>query len=271
MTRAQPLDPGPPQLAWKLRNRAHDRGIRNESPFRDNSMSKYTVNIQNDSSITQYFIMFQETSTYNVSYIQQSTILDAGELGPFSSSGAILTFSVEQDIYAGVKSIADNAASLPSSPAAVGFELAGFAASQSSAYQLMQLTGTSNPTNSTAMSFSPLGLSRPTNDPSMASNTFGIVVPVYTPPSPNPYCCGLAIVKDNLKVILSNFVQANPNQTIKCTPSPIFYVAMGNLSQGTLIDDYGTLLKGAAKCDFTTGAKTITLTYNCDGTFTVKP
>src|SRR4051812_10701959 len=68
------------------------------------AMSRFTIHITNNSAATQDFSFFQQQSSYTSladQKSQRSGSLGTGSLATFASSGSVLTFSVDQQVYAG--------------------------------------------------------------------------------------------------------------------------------------------------------------------------
>ncbi len=121
------------------------------------------------------------------------------------------------------------------------------------------------PLNNTRMTQSPLALSAATYNSNIQPNLFCITTEVYS--SINIYNAGSAITANETKV-LSNFVVAEPNQDIFCQPIDKFYVAVGNVAAGTVID-FNTVAPTAALCDFTKGYTQAVVTLLAGNTWSV--
>jgi len=118
----------------------------------------------------------------------------------------------------------------------------------------------------TTASVSPaLGLSTPTNEAGVQSGAFRINTPSFT--SPPFYNVGSA-VSANGGIVLSNFVQANPNAFTDCEPILKYYVATGTYTPGTVMD-FTAASKTSALCDFTGGYTVIDVELAADGTWDI--
>ena len=117
------------------------------------------------------------------------------------------------------------------------------------------------------MSINPLGLSAPTNNASLQDGTFVIQVPIYSEIQPPNLYCGVAVIMDDGKIVLSSYVAPPPNQMLSCAPQSIYFIKVGYYPPGYLVG-YDTSI--SAECDFTSGLSSIMVTYNSAGTFTTK-
>jgi hypothetical protein len=120
------------------------------------------------------------------------------------------------------------------------------------------------------MTVSPaLGLSPAVPGPaSEQSGAFRITTPTFNSLT-QQYNAGMA-VKNMVTgdIVLSNFVNAEPNKNIDCQPVMIFYVAVGSYEPGSVIN-FSESSVTSAVCDATTGFTSFDVVYNPDGTWTV--
>lgn len=221
--------------------------------------------VRNMSANPQYFYLFQQQagfSSMSPAMISSSS-LGCQEIGNYNATGAQICFRLDSQVYAGAISTmepvppTDMIAMISLSPSLV-------METSSSSSQPVTLTGT-QPMNFTTMSINPLGLSQATNNSSVQSGSFAVDVPSYIPTLPPKLYCGVAVTSSDGRVVLSSYVAPNPNQTLTCTPRPIYYVKIGYQSTGSVVT-YDTT--NTAKCDFSTGLTSMTVIYNADGTFT---
>lgn len=218
----------------------------------------FTINIVNSSSAFQNFYVFQKPAVYTGGQDVYSNSLWSQGILPSSQGGSSATFLMLQQFYAGAQE--------QTTPPIVG-EASGY----SSAIQAISLTPAAGgpPTkNTTTMVLDPaLGLKPPVNTTGPQAGAFRIITPTFNP-TLTPYNAGLASQSESGRVILSNFIAAEPNQNIDCQPVLQFYVQTGTYTPGTVIN-FTTSSTNAAMCNATTGFVTFSVTYNVDGTWTV--
>ena len=216
----------------------------------------YTINVTNNSPNSQDFFFFQAPAVYVGGPTTYSNSIYNQTLQSYSKSGAVLTFELLQQYYAGAQT--------RQNPPIVG-QASGF----TTASQPIDLTSsTGGGSNTTQMSVDPLGLGPAANTAGVQLGAFRIVAPEFNP-AVEQYNAGLAVLS-NSQVVLSNFVTVQPNQNIDCQPVLIFYVQTGSYESGEVIN-FSTSSIGAAECDTTAGYTTFNVSYNADGTWTVQP
>lgn len=220
--------------------------------------STVTINVRNNSPTLQNFFFFQQPAAYPASQQVFTNSLFSRPLLPNATSGAVLTFSLPLQNYAGVQQ--------PLSAATIGAY-----AGEVTASQPIGLTpGPAGPptNNTTTMTVSPsLGLSVPVSTSGPPQGGFRIVTPVFNPQL-NNYNGGLAMQARTDGVVLSNFVAVQPNTNLDCQPQIVFYVQIGAYPAGTVID-FTAASGTAAVCDATPGYSTFNVSYNADGTWSV--
>lgn len=121
--------------------------------------------------------------------------------------------------------------------------------------------------NWTTATTTPLGLNAPEDSDGAQAGSFRITTPVYDPPS--VYNVGSAVDVDG-SIILSNFVQANPNSHTDCQPILKYYVQTGTYTRGTVMN-FTQSSTNAANCDFTGGNSIINVELQSNGTWTANP
>ena len=179
---------------------------------------------------------------------------------PYDSSGAVLTFSVILQYYAGVQQQVQ--------PPQIGQPPGQLAASQ--AIGLTPAQGGTPTNNTTTMTVSPsLGLSVPVSTTGPQAGSFRIVTPIFNPVLTN-YNAGSAVQTLTGGITLSNFVTARPNSNLDCQPIIIFYVQTGTYTAGTVMN-FTSSSATAAVCNATPGYSTFNVVYNADGTWSVTP
>lgn len=222
----------------------------------------YTINVVNNSLLNQDFFFFQQPAIYTGGSLVYSNSLYHQMLLPSTSSGATLTFQSLQQFYAGAQT-------------QVPQLTVGEASGYTTAIQPIDLTpatasAASPVNNSTLMTVSPaLGLSPASPGPAgVQKGAFRITTQTFNSLT-QQYNAGMA-VKNMVTgdIVLSNFVNAEPNKNIDCQPVMIFYVAVGSYQPGSVIN-FSESSVTSAVCDATTGFTSFDVTYNPDGTWSV--
>lgn len=214
-----------------------------------------TINVTNNEPQTQNFYFFQQPSVYTGGATVYSNSLFSQALANYNQSGSILTFQVNMQYYAGIQ----QANTTPS---------VGNSSGYSSASRAIDLASASGATTNdwTTASVNPLGLTSPTAGQGVQPGAFRVTTPTFS--SPPFYNVGSA-VNANGGIVLSNFVQANPNSNTDCQPILKFYVQTGSYTPGTVMN-FTQSSTTAALCDFTGGYTIANVTLNNDGTWSVK-
>ena len=214
------------------------------------------INVRNDSATVQNFFFFQQPAIPGQGVYSNSLFTQA--LLPYANSGAILTFSISTQFYAGVQQQLNTL-------------IVGARSGELTASQPIEVTtsgGQAN--NTTTMSVSPsLGLSAPVNTSGPPLGCFRILTPVFNPVL-NNYNGGLAMRGKADSIVLSSFMTLPPNVALDCLPVLQFYVQTGSYAAGTVIE-FGSVSATAALCDATPGYSTFSVAYNLDGSWTVTP
>ncbi|NEW87241.1 hypothetical protein DU475_08195 [Rhodopseudomonas sp. WA056] len=221
-------------------------------------VSAITINLRNDSNTLQNFCFFQQPAGYSSAGRVYVSSLCGQPLLPYATSGAVLSFMITPQTYAGVQQ--QIAPPQPGQP--VG---------QAGAIRAIELTPAQGPptANTTTMSVSPaLGLSAPMATEDVPAGAFRIRTAVFNPTLVN-YNAGVAMQTLAGGILLSNFVTAPPNVALDCTPSLKFYVQIGSYAAGTVLD-FASMVATAALCDAAQGFTAFNVSYNLDGTWTVK-
>lgn len=221
--------------------------------------TKITINVTNNSASTQNFFFFQQPAVYSGGPKVYTNSLYSQTLLPYATSGSVLSFTMILQYYAGVQQQVD--------PPQIGQP-----SGQLGAIQPIELTPASGgtPTNNTTnMTVDPsLGLTVPTSTDGPQAGSFRIITPVYDPVLMN-YSAGSAVQSLTGAITLSNFVTAQPNTNLDCQPIIKFYVQTGTYTAGTVMN-FTSSSVGAALCDATPGFTTFNVSYNNNGTWTVK-
>ncbi|MBX9932548.1 MAG: hypothetical protein K2Y56_13565 [Methylobacterium sp.] len=218
-----------------------------------------TINVKNMSSTPQSFFFFQAPAIYSGGTNVYTNSLYTQTLLPYSTSGAVLTFSLILQFLAGVQQQV--------SPPVVGQPSGQLAASQP--IGLTPAAGGTPTNNTTTMLLPSLGLTVPVSTQGPQAGSFRIITPPYNPVLQS-YNAGSAIQTVSGGVTLSNFVTATPNSNLDCQPVLQFYVATGTYTPGTVMN-FTSSSATAALCDATPGYTTFNVAYNADGTWSVTP
>jgi hypothetical protein len=221
--------------------------------------TKITINVTNNSPNSQNFFFFQQPAVYSGGPKVYTNSLYSQEVLPYSTSGSVLSFTMILQYYAGVQQQVE--------PPQIGQP-----SGQLGAIQAIDLTPASGGTptkNTTTMTVDPsLGLSPAFTTQDPQSGSFRINTPVYDPALMN-YSAGSAVQSLTGAITLSNFVTAQPNTHLDCQPIIKFYVQTGDYTAGTVMN-FTSSSATAALCDATPGFTTFNVSYNSNGTWTVK-
>ncbi|MBI5129760.1 MAG: hypothetical protein HZA66_09980 [Rhodopseudomonas palustris] len=217
-----------------------------------------TINVTNNSPTLQNFFFFQQPAQYSGGQQVYTNSLYSQALLPYATSGAVLTFSMVLQYYAGVQQQV--------APPQIGQPSGQLAAIQ--AINLTPAAGGTQTNNTTTMTVSPsLGLSVPVSTVGPQAGSFRIVTPTFNPML-NQYNAGSAVQSLAGGITLSNFVTAQPTSNLDCQPVIKFYVQTGTYTAGTVMNFTSSSIN-AALCDATPGYTTFNVSYNLDGTWTV--
>ncbi|NEW87240.1 MULTISPECIES: hypothetical protein [Rhodopseudomonas] len=218
-----------------------------------------TINVTNNSNVMQNFFIFQQPAIYTGGPQVYTNSLYSLPVMPYESSGAVLSFTMMLQYYAGAQQQV--------SPPQIGKPSGQLGAIQ--AIDLTPAAGGTPTNNTTVMSVSPsLGLSKPTNTDGPQKGSFRIKTPTFNPVV-TPYNAGSAVQSTAGGITLSNFVPVSPNTNLDCQPIIKFYVQTGTYTAGTVMN-FTASSQNAAICDATQGFTTFNVSYNLDGTWTVQ-
>lgn len=217
-----------------------------------------SIIVRNNSPSLQNFFFFQQPAIYSGGAQVYTNSLFTSPLLPYDQSGAVLTFSLLVQYYAGVEQ--------QRSPPVIGQPSGQLAAIRS--IELTPISG-DPPANTTNMSASPLGLSPAFASAGPQTGSFRIVVPTFDP-TLQKFNAGSAVQNLNQSITLSNFVTAQPTTNLDCQPILKFYVQAGTYTPGTVMN-FTSSSQNAAVCDFTPGYPSYTVVYNANGTWSVTP
>lgn len=218
-----------------------------------------TINVTNNSPYLQNFYFFQQPAQYSGGQQVYTNSLYTQALLPYKTSGAVLSFTMILQYYAGVQQ-------------QVAPPIIGQPSGQLAAIQPINLTpaaGGQPTNNTTSMTVQPsLGLSPAVSTTGPQTGSFRIITPTFNPMLSN-YNAGSAVQSLSGAVTLSNFVTAQPNNNLDCQPVIMFYVQTGTFTPGTVMNFTNSSIN-AAICDATQGFTTFNVSYNIDGTWTVQ-
>ncbi|WP_349959101.1 hypothetical protein [Rhizobium sp. ZPR3] len=215
-----------------------------------------TINVKNYQPQTQSFYFFQQPAIYTGGGQVYSNSLFSQSLGNYDATGAILTFQVNLQYYAGIQQA--------NTPPQIGSS-SGFA-SASRAIDLAPSAGGGSPNDWTTATVSPLGLSAPVNGQGVQPGAFRITTPSFT--SPPYYNVGSAIAV-NGGIVLSNFVQANPMNNIDCQPILKYFVQTGTYTPGNVMN-FSQSSVNAALSDFTGGYTICNVSLQANGNWSTQ-
>jgi hypothetical protein len=211
-----------------------------------------TINVTNNEK-TQGFYFFQQPAIYAGGAQVYSNSLYSQTLANYNDSGSQLTFQVNLQFYAGIQ----EANTVPQ---------VGQSSGHTSASRLIELaTKDGKGNDSTIASLNPLSLSVPANTAGVQEGAFRITTPVFLAP---PYYNVGSAVNVNGGIVLSNFVQTEPNSNTDCQPILKYYVATGQYTPGSVMN-FTQSSATAALCDFTGGYTVANVTLNKDGSWSV--
>ncbi|EJC80782.1 hypothetical protein Rleg4DRAFT_2435 [Rhizobium leguminosarum bv. trifolii WSM2297] len=216
-----------------------------------------TINVKNYESQTQSFYFFQQPAIYTGGGQVYSNSLFSQSLGNYDNTGAILTFQVNLQYFAGIQ----QANTPPQIGASSGY---------SSASRAIDLApspgGSGKPNDWTTATVNPLGLSSPIYGEGVQPGAFRITTPVFNSP---PYFNVGSAVAVNGGIVLSNFVQANPASNTDCQPILKYYVQTGAYTPGVVMN-FTQSSVNAALSDFTGGYSVCNVSLKSDGTWTTQ-
>lgn len=215
-----------------------------------------TINVKNYQPQTQSFYFFQQPAIYTGGGQVYSNSLFSQSLGNYDATGAILTFQVNLQYYAGIQQ--------SNSPPQIGSS-SGFA-SASRAIDLAPSAGGGSPNDWTTATVSPLGLSTPVNGAGVQPGAFRITTPSFTSP---PYFNVGSAIAVNGGIVLSNFVQANPMNNIDCQPILKYYVQTGGYTPGNVMN-FTQSSVNAALSDFTGGYTICNVSLQANGNWSTQ-
>lgn len=220
----------------------------------------YTINVRSEMATAQDFFFFQAPAVYSGGATVYSNSIYSSTLAP-SSQGAQLTFEFNQQYYAGVETA--NAASTPAIGQASGSTIAV------QPIDLAPAAGGAATNDWVSMNVDPLGLTPPTSNAGVIAGNYMITTPTFNSTA-YQYNAGLAVQSKNGGYVLSNYINALPNQDIQCQPVVNFYVTTGSYTAGTVIN-FTTASTNSALCDASTGFLTFDVVYTANGTWIVTP
>jgi len=219
----------------------------------------YTINVINKMSTAQDFFFFQAPAVYSGDATVYSNSIYSSLLAP-STQGAQLTFEFNQQYYAGVQTA--DASSVPTIGQASGSTIAV------QPINLVPATCDTATNDLVTMNVPPLGLTPPSSNSGAVTCNCMITTPTFDA-NLAQYNAGLAI-KSNGGYVLSNYINALPNQNIQCQPVVNFHVTTGSYAAGSVID-FATASTNSALCDFSAGHLAFDVVYTASGAWIVTP
>lgn len=223
--------------------------------------TQYTVIVENNSPNAQEFFFFQQPAVYSGGAKVYTNSVGHGSLPPYNPQRkSQIEFALLQQYYAGVQR--------QSYPPVVGQVQTGLI-SQVVIDIAPQPPGKASPDGTTVViGDDSLYLDMPVVTSDVQPGAFRITTPPYAP-SQHLFNVGLSTINNDGEVLLSNFISGEPSKNTDVQPIVKFYVNTGSYKPGTVVN-FTTTSVNAALCDATYGALLFHVTYNADGTWTVK-
>jgi hypothetical protein len=217
------------------------------------------INVTNGQDNQNTFFFFQEPAKYSGGTKVFTNSLYHRTLQEKSKGGQI-TFLSNIQFYAAVQ---ETNTAVPKVGDVSGYE---------SASQMIDLAAKGNkPPNhdNTQMIYvketQSLGLTVPENSEDVQEGAFRIRTATYQPPT--YFNIGSATTV-NGSIILSNFINGQPQTDVDCQPILKYYVQIGNYQPGVVMD-FTTQSVKAALCDFTGGYTTANVAILANGDWKV--
>lgn len=217
----------------------------------------YEIIVENNSNSKQDFYFFQQPAIYSDGAKVYTNSIGNCRLPAKGAGTNQIIFSFEQQYYAGAQK--------QSAPPIVG---------QAQTTPVSQIdmdiaTETGKPQDCTTLVINGdmINLTDPVNDSSVQEGAFRIITPIFNP-NVNKYNIGLSAVNGDGEVLLSNFIEGEPNKNMDVQPIVKFYVNTGSYTPGTVVN-FTSSSVNAALCDATEGKLIFRVTYNADGTWAV--
>jgi len=217
----------------------------------------YQIIVENKSDNAQEFYFFQQPAIYSGGARVFTNSVGHGSLPPKGRSHNQLIFSLQQQYYAGAQP--------QSAPPVVGQAQV----SPISQVDIDIANGAGNPQDCTKLVINDdmINLTDPINEPTVQNGAFRIITPIFNP-AQNKYNIGLSATNGNGEILLSNFIEGQPNKNTDVQPIVRFYVNTGSYTPGTVVNFTASSVN-AALCDATDGTLIFRVTYNADGTWTI--
>lgn len=210
----------------------------------------WTINVTNNTRSARDFFLFQQPAEFTGGAQVFSNSLASETLPSQASSGAILTFQVSRQLYAGIQGASDR-------------PQVGQPSGNSSAFRPIDLS----PGNCwVTATVDPPRLGQPINGQGIQPGMFRITTPAY---QPSTLINVGSAVHVNGELILSSFIEARPYTNVDCRPSGQFYIGVGGNARGTVVA-FAPSRSRAALCDFNGGKTAINVVFNADETWTVR-
>ncbi|AEV38328.1 hypothetical protein PSE_3824 [Pseudovibrio sp. FO-BEG1] len=227
--------------------------------------------IRNRSKTARRFYLFQLQPAYVVVGGEvpevHSCCVCAGEVEPYSMSGAELEFAFKEVVLAGAvhEKSASAGARRFASPT-------GNDESDALAFAMQRVVGTQSSEdavsiNSTRLSVAPLGLSPSINEAGVTLRSFRVHTPAVLDEELVDVYCGNAIQHQDGQVVLSSFVRPPSDSRVDCAPLFAFWLDTGSFEEGQVVPSNRS---GSAPVliEFAfDGPQVVIADYNEDGTF----
>lgn len=220
----------------------------------------YEIVVENESPYDKVFYFFQQPADYIGGGEVYTNSIGKGVLSAKSALLKLdqLVFSIEQQYYAGAQK--------QLKPPKVGEAEVG----QLSQVDIDLTPNEGESNNSTKMNIDKdaLHLTKPIFASGVQKGAFRIEVPEFNP-AQRRYNIGLSSKDKNGKILLSNFIEAEPSTNTDVQPILKFYVNTGSYEPGTVVN-FTNSSANAAICDATDGTFKFKVTYNANGSWDVK-
>lgn len=222
--------------------------------------TQYTVIVENNSPNAQEFFFFQQPAVYSGGAKVYTNSVGHGSLPPYDPQRTSqVEFTLLQQYYAGVQR--------QSSPPVVGQVQTGLVSQVD--IDIAPSSGPTPPDGTTVViGDDSLYLDMPVVTPGVELGAFRITTPSYAP-SQHQFNVGLSTTNNDGEVLLSNFISGEPSKNTDVQPIVKFYVNTGSYKAGTVVN-FNTSSATAAVCDATAGQLLFHVTYNANGTWSVK-
>jgi hypothetical protein len=216
----------------------------------------YLITVENHSPSAQNFFFFQEPAVYSGGSKVFINSISNKKLPAYDPKEQTqIQFNLIKQYSAGVQE--------QLSPPKIGVAQTGLISQVQ--IDITEVGKTTN--NCTEVVFDELYLTPPKNEDGVQNGAFRIKTPSF---NPNEHCInvGLGGINDKQNVILTSFINGEPNKNVDVQPIMKFYINVGDYIAGCTVN-FTTSSRNAALCDATDGKTNFKVIYNADGTWDV--